>query len=130
MTDHGGQVAGNEGTKGDGQLDSAEVKAVVAKQHSGPLRIVRIVAGVILVLAGLAMLVLPGQGILTILFGLDLIAPNNPISRWIRKVTPGLKEDEPIPVKWIVIGVIVTIAVIIIAVFWGDDLWATVKGWF
>ncbi len=37
------------------------------------IRILRNVVGVVLLLAGLAMLVLPGQGILSILFGISLL---------------------------------------------------------
>ncbi len=41
--------------------------------HSLPLRVLRNLFGAVLVLLGLAMLVLPGQGLLTLLVGLLLI---------------------------------------------------------
>lgn len=42
-------------------------------QHSLPLRIARNVLGVVLVALGVAMLLLPGQGLLTLLVGLLLV---------------------------------------------------------
>lgn len=42
-------------------------------RHSLPLRIARNVLGAVLVLLGVAMLVLPGQGLLTLLVGLLLV---------------------------------------------------------
>jgi hypothetical protein len=42
-------------------------------EHSLPIKIGRNILGGALILAGLAMLVLPGQGILTIVFGLSII---------------------------------------------------------
>jgi hypothetical protein len=41
--------------------------------HSLPIRIVRTVVGLALVVIGIAMLVLPGQGVLTILVGLSIL---------------------------------------------------------
>lgn len=41
--------------------------------HSLPLRVLRNVLGVVLVLLGIAMLVLPGQGLLTLLVGVVLV---------------------------------------------------------
>ena len=51
----------------------------------GPLLVVRNVVGVVLVLAGIAMLVLPGQGVLTILAGLVLLhfPRKHELMRWI-----------------------------------------------
>jgi hypothetical protein len=43
------------------------------EKHSLPKKIVRNVLGALLIAAGIAMLVLPGQGIITILFGLSII---------------------------------------------------------
>jgi Na+/H+ antiporter NhaD/arsenite permease-like protein len=42
-------------------------------KHSMPLRLLRKLLGVVLVLLGLAMLLLPGQGLLTVLVGLLLL---------------------------------------------------------
>jgi hypothetical protein len=42
-------------------------------EHSLPKKVARNVLGFVLIAAGIAMLVLPGQGIITILFGLSII---------------------------------------------------------
>lgn len=42
-------------------------------KHSLPKKIARNVLGVLLIAAGIAMLVLPGQGVITILLGLSII---------------------------------------------------------
>ncbi len=44
-----------------------------ASGHSMPLRVLRNALGVVLVLLGIAMLVLPGQGLLTLLVGVLLV---------------------------------------------------------
>ncbi len=111
---------------GDGYLDANEAKEFAQQNSRGVGRILKMFVGIILIIAGIAMLILPGQGVLTILFGLDMVAPDNPVSRWIRKVTPGLDEDTPIPIKWIVIGTVMTIVVIVASLYWGDDI----IGWF
>jgi len=56
-----------------------------APKRSLPVRIARTVAGVVLIALGLAMLVLPGQGLLTVLVGLSIL--DLPIkTRIIRKI--------------------------------------------
>ena len=50
-------------------------------------RIGAVVAGVILILAGIPMLVLPGPGVLSILLGLSLMAGQFP---WARRLLAGL----------------------------------------
>jgi hypothetical protein len=88
----------------------------------GPKRILRVGLGVILVIAGIAMLVLPGQGILTIIVGLNLIKPDNAIVRWIRARTPGIPVEGPIPIKAIVIGVVLFVAFGVVSFVWGQDI--------
>jgi len=44
-----------------------------ASEHAMPLRVLRNVAGIVLVLLGVAMLLLPGQGALTLLVGVLLV---------------------------------------------------------
>jgi hypothetical protein len=43
------------------------------RPHSLALKVVRTVLGVLLILVGIAMLVLPGQGLLTIVVGLSIL---------------------------------------------------------
>ena len=54
-------------------------------KHSLPKKIVRNVLGFALIAAGIAMLVLPGQGILTILIGLSIVdlPVKHRIMRWL-----------------------------------------------
>jgi Putative transmembrane protein (PGPGW) len=57
-------------------------------KHSLPLRIARNVLGVVLVVLGCAMLVLPGQGLLTLLVGLLLVdfpGKHELVRRWMSK---------------------------------------------
>lgn len=51
-------------------------------------RLARMVAGFLLLLAGLAMLVLPGPGWITVALGLALLAPDFP---WARRLLDRLK---------------------------------------
>ena len=76
-----------------------------AEKQGGAKRILRVALGVVLVLAGIAMLVLPGQGVLTIVIGLNLIKPDNALVRYLREKTPGVPETGPIPTKLVWGGV-------------------------
>jgi drug/metabolite transporter (DMT)-like permease len=93
------------------------------EETHGWRRIARIALGVVLVIAGIAMLVLPGQGILTILLGLNLIKPDNAIVRWIRRRTPGIPDDGPIPLTAILVGMFLFVAVGIVSLLYGSDIY-------
>lgn len=82
----------------------------------------RMALGVVLVLAGIAMLVLPGQGILTIIVGLNLIKPDNLIVKWIRVRTPGIPDEGPIPLKAIAFGIALFIVFGLVSVLYGQDV--------
>ncbi len=97
------------------------------EETTGWKHVARIVLGVILVIAGIAMLVLPGQGILTIIVGLNLIKPDNAIVRWIRARTPGIPEDGPIPMGAIVFGIILFIALGVVSLFYGESILNSVR---
>ncbi len=88
----------------------------------GPKRILRVGLGVILVIAGIAMLVLPGQGILTIIVGLNLIKPDNALVRWIRRRIPGIPVEGPIPMKAIMVGTLLFVAFGAVSLVWGRDI--------
>lgn len=107
-------------------LDYADLGAGIqpGEQTTGVRRILRIGLGVVLVLAGIAMLVLPGQGVLTILIGLNLIKPDNPVVRWIRARTPGVPEEGPIPVGMIVVGAVLFVAFGVVSVVYGPEIFA------
>lgn len=93
---------------------------------TGFKQVARIALGVILVIAGIGMLILPGQGILTIIVGLNLIKPDNALVRWIRARTPGIPEDGPIPKSAIAIGIVLFIALGVVSFLYGSDIvdWA------
>lgn len=55
------------------QLPRDYLKHAETPRHSLPLRILRNALGVVLVLLGIAMLLLPGQGLLTLLVGILLV---------------------------------------------------------
>ena len=97
------------------------------EETTGWKHIARIVLGVILVVAGVAMLVLPGQGILTIIVGLNLIKPDNALVRWLRARTPGIPEDGPIPMGVIVFGVVLFIALGVVSLLYGESILRSVR---
>ena len=96
-----------------------------AERAGGIKRILRIGLGVILVLAGIAMLVLPGQGILTIIIGLNLIKPDNRLVGWLRAKTPGIPDEGPIPRNLVIAGVAMFVGMTVLSLVFGS----AVLGW-
>ena len=87
-------------------------------------RLLRTVAGFLLIVIGLAGLVLPGPGWLIIMLGFSLLpytwAQRTVVA--IRRRVPGVPEDGKIPVStWIMLGLF-TVAVSAGSILWGDDL--------
>ena len=114
-----------------GLIDSDDQPGIdPSAETTGIKRILRIGVGVILVIAGIAMLVLPGQGVLTILVGLNLIKPDNAISRWIRRKTPGLEEDGPIPMTVIYAGIALFVVMGVLSFFFAADVTNWITGLF
>lgn len=87
-----------------------------AKSRGRLFRIGQVALGVILVLAGIVMSGpgIPGPGLVIIVAGLNLIKPNNRVYRWLRRKTPGLPDEGPIPRRTLIIGVV--FAAVLIAV--------------
>lgn len=85
-------------------------------------KVVRIAAGTLVLLAGIAMLVLPGQGILTIAAGLAILAVDVPIAarllRFVRRKTPGLSEEGSLPKSAIIMLVVMGVVFGAIGVWW------------
>ncbi len=79
----------------------------------------RVILGVILVLAGIAMLVLPGQGVLTIIVGLNLIKPDNALVRYLRVKTPGIPNEGPIPKRLVWAGIGMFVAMTVLSLLFG-----------
>lgn len=112
-------------------LDFGELREGLTEDEraTGIKRILRMALGVVLVMAGIAMLVLPGQGVLTIIIGLNLIKPDNALVRTLRQRTPGIPDDGPIPprIMWagIAMFVIMTALSLLLgpaALDWARDL--------
>lgn len=100
--------------------------------RQGKNRMIQITLGVVLVVAGIAMLVLPGQGLLVIMVGLNLIKPDNAVVRWLRRKVPGIPEDGNVPKKIIALGIVLFIASGVASFIWGDEVFAWFKklvGW-
>jgi hypothetical protein len=106
----------------DIEYDDLEPGISPDEQASGFRRIAQIVIGVTLVVAGTAMLVIPGPGIVTIMVGLNLIVPDNPIVRWIRRKVPGVPETGSVPTGHIVLGVGLMAIGTVVGILWGADI--------
>ncbi|MEM7273031.1 MAG: hypothetical protein AAF547_08140 [Actinomycetota bacterium] len=96
------------------------------EQASGTRRLLRIGAGVLLVIAGIVMLVIPGPGLVAIAVGLNMIKPDNAAVRWMRSRVPGIPEEGPVPTSYLVLGGVFLVGGTIFGVLWGQDLanWA------
>lgn len=92
------------------------------ERKRGVKRIVQIVLGVILVTAGMAMIVLPGQGVLTILVGLNLLKPDNVVARWFRRKMPGIPEEGSVPLRHVIFGGVMMVASIVVGILWGEAI--------
>ncbi len=91
-------------------------------------RLLRMVLGFVIMAVGVAALPLPGPGWLIIIVGLNLLpfAWAERTIRLIRRKIPGVPEEGNLPVHtWIIMGVL-TVAVTVGSLLWGDDVaeWA------
>lgn len=89
------------------EIDYADTAPGLSENEraAGVKRVIQMVLGVILIAAGIAMIFIPGPGIATLLVGLNLIKPDNALARWVRRKTPGVPDDGPIPRRHYVIGI-------------------------
>ncbi|MEM7322606.1 MAG: PGPGW domain-containing protein [Actinomycetota bacterium] len=92
------------------------------EQATGTKRIIQIIAGVLLVVAGIAMLVLPGPGLVAIAVGLNLIKPDNALVRWMRRRVPGLPEEGRVPNSYLALGAVLLVGSTTVAILWGQDI--------
>lgn len=114
----------------DIELDYDDLKPGVSEDEKrmGVGRILQLGAGILLVVAGIAMLVLPGQGVITILVGLNLIKPDNALVRWMRRKIPGIPEDGEVPKSYLIVGGLFFAATTLASLFYGDDVFTWIKG--
>ena len=110
----------------DIEYDDLEPGISADERKRGPKRLLQIVIGVLLIVAGIAMLVIPGPGIVTILVGLNLIKPDNALVRYIRSRVPGIPEDGSVPARFIVVGAVFLIGGTAIGILYGQAMadWA------
>ncbi len=91
---------------------------------TGVRRLVQIIVGVILVIGGIILSGpgIPGPGLLTIVVGLNMVKPDNRISRWIRHRFPGIPNEGPIPRKQIALGIVIMAVFVGITILWGPSI--------
>ena len=95
------------------------------EQAHGTKRLLQIVFGVLLIVAGIVMLVVPGPGLVAIMVGLNLIKPDNAIVRWMRRRIPGIPEDGAVPTRYLVLGGVLLVGGTVFGILWG----AAVTNW-
>lgn len=91
----------------------------------GAKRIIQIIFGVLLIVAGIVMLVVPGPGLVAIMVGLNLIKPDNAIVRWMRRKIPGIPEEGSVPTSYLVLGGVFLVGGTVFGILWG----ASVTNW-
>lgn len=110
------------------ELDYEDLEAGISEseQTAGIKRVAQIGTGLLLIAAGIAMLVLPGPGLVVIMVGLNLIKPDNAIVRWMRRSIPGIPEDGPVPKKYLALGAGFLICGTVVGLLYGPALteWA------
>lgn len=90
-----------------------------AKRHI-VLRIANVVGGVLVVIVGLAMMVLPGPGVVVTLIGLALLAPEVPFAdRMLKTLRARVPEGEDGNVD----KRIIVLSVVMLVVFTGGSIW-------
>ena len=106
----------------DIEYDDLQPGIQPGEQVTGTRRIAQIVAGVLLVAAGIVMLVIPGPGLVAIAVGLNLIKPDNALVRWMRRKVPGIPEEGRVPNSYLAVGAIFLVGSTTIGILWGQDI--------
>jgi hypothetical protein len=90
-----------------------EASVEAAKRHI-VVRLARMGLGFTLLVLGLAMLVLPGPGMLVVAAGLVILAEDiawaDRMLRYVRRKVPGVPEDGRIPRSTLLVGGLLTLA--------------------
>lgn len=106
----------------DIEYDDLEPGVSADERATGTKRVIQIVFGVLLIVAGIVMLVVPGPGLVAILVGLNLIKPDNAIVRWMRRKIPGIPEDGTVPTRYLVLGGVFLVGGTIFGILYGAEL--------
>lgn len=113
-----------------GRLEDTTQKA----WYHALIRIGRMALGFTVMLVGLAMMVLPGPGAVTTAAGLVILSRDvrwaDRALRYLRKKTPGLEEEGPIPKSTIAISLMLMVAAGLGSWWWFNGGSETVTGWF
>jgi len=92
-----------------------------AKAHIA-VRVARMTLGIVIVILGVAMLVLPGPGILAIAGGLFILAKDvawaDRLLQHLRKKVPGIPDDGKIPRSQIVTMSVMGLGALAISAWW------------
>ncbi len=141
VTEHDAIYRGPDDIDGDGDIDfrDAAIQAEMEVGHAEDtptkawhhvlVRLGRMVLGFILLLAGAAMMVLPGPGLVVIAAGLVILSRDvawaDRALRYVRKRAPGLEEEGPIPKSTIIVSVMLMVAAGAAAIWWfnGGEEW-------
>jgi hypothetical protein len=109
----------------DLDYDDLEPGVSPDERQRGTRRLAQIVVGILLIVAGIVMLVIPGPGLVAIMVGLNLIKPDNILVRWMRRKIPGIPEDGKVPARFVVVGAVFLIGGTVFGIFYG----AALSGW-
>lgn len=98
-----------------------ELTAEAAKAHVA-IRIARITLGVLVLILGVAMMVLPGPGVLAIAGGLFILAKDvawaDRALQYLRKRVPGIPDDGKIPRSQVLTMSLIGLGAIAVSVWW------------
>jgi len=115
-----GEMLGEAALEAEFETGRHEETVAQAKRHI-LVRVARIVAGVIVVMFGIALLALPGPGFLTIAGGLALLSADVPFARrLLKQVRSRLPEDADGNIPWWVWGSMVAgfLAFTAVSIWW------------
>lgn len=117
------------------ELDTGHREETVDQAwHHALVRIGRMIAGFAILLSGIAMLVLPGPGVVAMAAGLVILSRDfmwaDRALRYLRKRTPGLEEEGPIPKSTVAVSLMLMIAAGLTAFWWFNGGRGTVTDWF
>jgi len=113
------------------ELDVSEHDETVEQAwHHALLRLGRMGSGFLLVFGGIAMMVLPGPGILALASGLVILSKDfawaDRALRYVRDKVPGLEEEGPVPKRTLVISGLLLVAGVLGSIWWfafgGDEV--------
>jgi hypothetical protein len=88
----------------------------------GLRRLLSIGLGVLMLPIGIFMIPFAGPGWAVVAVSLNLIWPNNVLTRWIRKNWPGIDEDGNIPRHHLYIAGALMVTGTVVSLVWGTDI--------